>query len=82
MFTLEQAGIQMLCFLLSTTVFFRHNALLQSEREPGLPSQNWRSFERIHDLPQQEDLEGRTGLKWRLEAVARCVISCRTIDVF
>ena len=23
--------------------------LLQSEREPGLPSKNWRTFERIHD---------------------------------
>ena len=44
-------------------------ALLQSEREPGLPSQNWRTFERIHDLSQQEELEGRTGLKWRLEAL-------------
>jgi tRNA G46 methylase TrmB len=45
------------------------NALLQSEREPGLPSQNWRSYARIHDLSQQEELEGRTGLKWRLDAL-------------
>ena len=45
------------------------HALLQSEREPGLPSQNWRTFERIHDLSQQEKLESRTGLKWRLEAL-------------
>jgi tRNA G46 methylase TrmB len=44
-------------------------ALFQSEREPGLPSQNWRTFERIHDLSQQEELEGRTGLKWRLDAL-------------
>ena len=44
-------------------------ALLQSEREPGLPSQNWRTFERIHDISQQEELESRTGLKWRLEAL-------------
>ena len=44
-------------------------ALLQSEREPGLPSQNWRTFERIHDLSQQEELESRTGLKWRLRAL-------------
>ena len=44
-------------------------ALLQSEGEPGLPSQNWRTFERIHDLSQQEELESRTGLKGRLEAL-------------
>jgi SAM-dependent methyltransferase len=44
-------------------------ALLQSEREPGLPSNNWRTFERIHDLSQQEELESRTGLKWRLDAL-------------
>ena len=45
------------------------HALLQSEREPGLPSQNWRTFERINNLFQQEELESRTGLKWRLEAL-------------
>jgi len=45
------------------------HALLQSEQEPGLPSQNWRTFQRIHDLSQQEELESRTGLKWRLEAL-------------
>ncbi len=44
-------------------------ALLQSEREPGLPSQNWRTFERINNLSQQEELESRTGLKWRLDAL-------------
>jgi len=48
---------------------FSTQALLQSEREPGLPSQNWRTFERIHDISQQEELESQTGLKWRLEAL-------------
>ena len=45
------------------------HALLQSEREPGLPSQNWQTFGRIHDLSQQEELESRTGLKGRFEAL-------------
>jgi SAM-dependent methyltransferase len=45
------------------------HALLQSEQEPGLPSKNWQTFERIHDRSHQEELEGRTGLKWRLEAL-------------
>jgi len=45
------------------------HALLQSEHEPGLPSQNWGTFARIHDLTQQEELESRTGLKWRLDAL-------------
>jgi len=41
-------------------------ALLQSEREPGLPSRDWRTFEREHQRSQQEDLETRTGLNSRL----------------
>jgi SAM-dependent methyltransferase len=44
-------------------------AMLQSEREPGLPSRNWRTFDREHDLSRQEELENRTGLKRRLEAL-------------
>ena len=44
-------------------------ALLQSERAPGLPSRNWRTFEREHDLSQQEKFESLMGLKRRLEAL-------------
>ena len=44
-------------------------ALLQSEREPGLPSRNWQTFDRENDLSRQEELENRTGLKRRLEAL-------------
>lgn len=44
-------------------------ALLQSEREPGLPSRNWRTFERKWDSFQQEALETRTGLTMRLKAL-------------
>ncbi len=44
-------------------------ALLQSEREPGLPSLNWRTFERTDDRSQQDALEVRTGLTIRLKAL-------------
>lgn len=42
-------------------------ALLQSERESGLPSRNWQTFERENDLSRQEELEYRAGLYSRLE---------------
>lgn len=41
-------------------------ALFQAEREPGLPSQSWRTFQRVGDLQRQEQLEIRTGLESRL----------------
>jgi SAM-dependent methyltransferase len=44
-------------------------ALLQSEREPGLPSVHWHTFEREKDPARQEELEDRTGLKRRLDAL-------------
>ena len=46
-------------------------ALLQSEREPGLPSTHWHTFERENAPDRQEELEGRTGLKCRLDALLR-----------
>ncbi len=49
--------------ILSTQVLF------QSEQEPGLPSLNWQTFEREQDLGRQRELEGRTGLATRLDAV-------------
>ncbi len=42
-------------------------ALLQFEREAGLPSRTWQTFERENDLSRQEELESRTGLSRRLE---------------
>ena len=44
-------------------------ALFQAEREPGLPSQSWRTFQRVGDLQRQEHLEIRTGLEGRLDAL-------------
>ena len=48
-------------------------ALLQSERDPGLPSQNWQTFEREHDHSRQEALERRTGLNRRIEALLHVI---------
>jgi SAM-dependent methyltransferase len=49
--------------------------LLQCEREPGLPSRNWRTFEREHDLSRQEALESRTGLTRRLDLLLNALSS-------
>jgi SAM-dependent methyltransferase len=44
-------------------------ALFQAEREPGLPSQSWRTFQREENLQRQEQLEIWTGLQGRLNAL-------------
>ncbi len=42
-------------------------ALVQSEREPGLPSLGWRTFERARDPMAQSSFEQRTGVGTRLD---------------
>lgn len=42
-------------------------ALLQTERDPGLPSRSWQTFERGKDPVAQTDFERRTGLATRLD---------------
>ncbi len=44
-------------------------ALFQAEQEPGLPSQNWQTFERPVDDSRQQELERSTGLNERLVAL-------------
>jgi len=46
-------------------------ALFQSERSAGLPSKNWRTFERSTDPALQTDLEVHTGLHMRLESLLK-----------
>ncbi|MDH5564040.1 MAG: methyltransferase domain-containing protein [Nitrospirota bacterium] len=46
-------------------------ALFQSEQSAGLPSKNWRTFERTTDPALQEHLEVRTGLHMRLDALLK-----------
>jgi SAM-dependent methyltransferase len=38
------------------------HALVQAEQDPGLPSRDWRTFERAQDPPRQADFERRTGI--------------------
>ena len=50
-------------------------ALLQSERDPGLPSKDWRTFERARDAAAQADFEQRTGLGVRLDRLCGALAS-------
>jgi SAM-dependent methyltransferase len=43
------------------------HAMVQSEHDPGLPSRNWRTFDRAQDAAGQSDFERRTGLGCRLD---------------
>ncbi len=42
-------------------------ALLQTEHDPGLPSEDWRTFDRAQDAAAQAEFERRTGLASRLD---------------
>ena len=46
-------------------------ALFQSEVDPGIPSQSWRSFERAQDLSLLLAAEERTGLGTRLDGLLK-----------
>jgi SAM-dependent methyltransferase len=45
------------------------HALFQAEREPGLPSRTWKTFQRAGDLQRQEQMEVLTGMQGRLDAL-------------
>jgi len=40
---------------------------VQAERDPGIPSRSWNTFERASDRQQQADFERRTGIGPRLD---------------
>lgn len=46
------------------------HALLQAEHDPGVPSTDWRTFERARDARLQNEFERRTGLGPRLDHLA------------
>jgi SAM-dependent methyltransferase len=46
------------------------HSLVQAEQDPGIPSQNWQTFERTHDSKQQALFEQRTGLDIRLDRLS------------
>ena len=43
------------------------HALMQAEHDPGIPSNNWQTFERARDTKQQAEFERRTGIDVRLD---------------
>lgn len=43
------------------------HSLVQVEQDPGIPSRNWRTFERARDARQQTEFERRTGIGVRLD---------------
>ncbi|HNP59537.1 MAG TPA: methyltransferase domain-containing protein [Nitrospirales bacterium] len=45
------------------------HTLFQAEREPGLPSRTWETFQRANDPQRQEQLEVLTGVQGRLDAL-------------
>lgn len=46
------------------------HALLQSEQDPGVPSADWRTFERTRDARLQGEFERRSGLGARLDRLS------------
>ena len=49
--------------------------LFQAERDPGLPSLSWTTFERTRDSSLQVQVEVRTGLKDRLDSLSQLISS-------
>ena len=58
------------------------HALLQSEQDSGLPSRNWKTFERAQDLPRQSAFEQRTGLGLRLDRLVAALTPGGRLIVF
>ena len=66
----ERGDIDVTTPIGSYDVIIATHALLQAEHDPGLPSVNWRSFERSRDARLQDEFERRTGLGPRLDHLA------------
>jgi len=49
-------------------------ALLQTERDQGLPSRSWQTFERGKDQAAQADFEQRTGLAGRIDRLCAALV--------
>jgi SAM-dependent methyltransferase len=58
------------------------HALLQAEQEPGLPSRDWRTFDRDHDPAAQAAFEARTGLDARLDQLCAALAPEGRLVVF
>jgi len=58
------------------------HALVQTEREPGIPSRNWQTFERARDAEQQAAFERRTGIGVRLDRLCALLVQTGRMIVF
>jgi SAM-dependent methyltransferase len=58
------------------------HALLQAERDPGMPSQSWRTFDRAYDPRQQAAFEQRTGIGLRLDRLSALLVEHGCMIVF
>lgn len=58
------------------------HALFQSEQDPGLPSQSWRTFKRAQDAAGQGAFERRTGLGPRLDGLMEALAPAGRMIVF
>ncbi|WHZ21229.1 MAG: SAM-dependent methyltransferase [Nitrospira sp.] len=58
------------------------HTLLQAEQEPGLPSRDWRTFERSSDTQAQQRFEQRTGLGARLDRLRAMLTPQGRVIVF
>lgn len=58
------------------------HTLLQAEQDPGLPSGDWRTFDRKLDAQQQQGFEQRTGLGVRLDRLRAGLTSTGRMIVF
>ncbi|MDF0643906.1 MAG: class I SAM-dependent methyltransferase [Nitrospira sp.] len=58
------------------------HALLQAEQDPGLPSHDWRTFERDRDRGGQRGFEERTGVGPRLDALCSVLTAQGRMVVF
>ncbi len=48
-------------------------AVFQAEKDPGIPSRTWTTFERTNDEPLQLEAEARTGLQQRLDCLCKVI---------
>ena len=58
------------------------HALVQAEREPGLPSSDWTTFARSREPAPQQAFEQRTGLGRKLDRLCACLSQEGTLVAF
>jgi SAM-dependent methyltransferase len=58
------------------------HALVQAELDPGIPSDNWQTFERGRDARRQAEFEQRTGIDVRLDRLSAVLSPCGSMIVF